>query len=329
MLRDDLQLIRKRLEAAENIAIFAHLMPDGDSVGSVLALGWALEDAGKKVQYIAQDPIPERYQFLFQFIPGGKNPFIPEPVGADCYVTPDISSADRAGAFFQEHPEIPVDICIDHHVSNQGVGKLNWIVPESPAACEVLNAILPELGLSFSKRISSALLCGIITDTNSFSNSNVCASSLRAAADLIDKGADIFYINHLAYKEHTIQEMDFWRIGMTNMKIDDGLAWSVITKSEREAMGIITTDDPGFVNYMGNTSGVKVSVLFIELDELTTKISWRSLPGYNVAEVAVCFDGGGHKAASGATVRGKRMADLILAVLARTKEMITRSSEQK
>ena len=328
MLRNDLQFIRKRLEAAENVAVFAHVMPDGDSVGSVLALGWALEDAGKTVQYVSQDPIPEHFYFLFEYCKDGKNPFVSEPVGADCFVTPDISSVDRVGSFFLDHPELSVDICIDHHISNEGVGKLNWIVPESPAACEVLKNILPELGFSFTQRISSALLCGIITDTNSFTNSNVYAGSLRAAADLIDNGADIFKISHIAYKEHTIQEMDFWRIGMSNLKMENGLAWSKVSKAEREARGIFNSDDSGFVSYMGNTTGIKVSVLFIELDDRITKISWRGLPGYNVAEVALEFDGGGHKAASGATVHGPRMDELIPVVLDKTNAMIFRSSGQ-
>ena len=196
MLKNDLEQIRERLEQAQNVAVFCHIRPDGDSVGSTLALGWALEDKGKTVQYISQDPIPERFQFLFQYTGNGRNPFVNEPVGADCYILPDISSLDRAGKFFAEHPDQWPDIGIDHHVSNQGFCKLSWIEPESPAACSVLSDILPKLGFNLTKRISSALLCGIITDTNSFSNLNVNSASLRIAADLVDKGADIFFICH-------------------------------------------------------------------------------------------------------------------------------------
>ena len=168
IIHDDIQLIRERIAKARNIAVFAHVRPDGDSIGSTLALGWALEDMGKKVQLISEDPVPDRFHFLFQFTKDGKNPYQPEPVDADCYIVPDISSPDRGGKFFTEQPDLKADICIDHHVSNEGHAKLNWIESDSPAACCVLTGLLPQLGAKLTKRISSALLCGIITDTNSF-----------------------------------------------------------------------------------------------------------------------------------------------------------------
>lgn len=321
MLQNDPEQIRERLEQAENIAVFCHIRPDGDSVGSVLALGWALEDKGKKVQFISEDPIPERFRFLFQFTADSRDPFVNEPAGADCYILPDISSIDRAGKFFSEHPDQIPDIGIDHHISNHGFCKLNWVEPENPAACSVLAGLMPKLGFSLTQRISSALLCGIITDTNSFSNKNVNAASLRSAADLIDNGADIFYIGHTAYKEHTFQETAFWKTGMENMKFDNGLIWSVIRKSERDAIGLVSDEDPGFVSYMCNITGVKAAVLFIETNDLITKISWRSLPGYDVSKVAVAVGGGGHKAASGATIR-RPVDEVIPEVLKVTKEML-------
>ena len=85
IIHDDIQLIRDRIAKARNIAVFAHVRPDGDSIGSTLALGWALEDMGKKVQLISEDPVPDRFHFLFQFTKDGKNPYQPEPVDADCY----------------------------------------------------------------------------------------------------------------------------------------------------------------------------------------------------------------------------------------------------
>ena len=321
MLQDDLGLIRERIDAAETIAIFAHVRPDGDSIGASLALGWALQDMGKKVEFIAEDPVPERYHFLFQFTDDGNNPYIPEPINADCYITPDISSPDRAGCFFFDHQEIMPDICIDHHVSNWGYAKLNWVEPKSPATCSTLTEIMPKLGFSLTKRISSALLCGIITDTNSFSTSNVNAQTLRYAADLADNGADIFSINQTAYKEHSPQEMEYWRIGMNNMHIEGELAWSVVSKAERDAAGIDSDEDNGFTSYLCNTTGIKTAVLIIETNDHNVKISWRAVPGYDVSKVAVAFGGGGHKAASGANVRGP-LDQAIYTIIAKTKEML-------
>ena len=325
-IHDDIRLIRERIEKAENIAVFAHVRPDGDSVGSSLAIGWALSDMGKTVQYISEDEIPERYQFLFRYIEDGKNPYIPAPVDADCYIIPDISSPDRAGKFFFVHPEITPDLCIDHHVSNTGFAKLNWIEPDSPATCCVLSELLPRLGVKLTERISSALLCGIITDTNSFSNTSVTADSLREAASLVDNGADIYSICRAAHKEHTMTEMELWRLGMNNIHIEGELIWSIFRKAEREALGYFSDDDPNFVSYMGNTTGMKVSVLFIEVGDNETKISWRSQPGYDVADVAVAAGGGGHSAAAGATVR-KPLGEAIPEILELTKRMLFKSAK--
>lgn len=324
IIHDDIQLIRKRIEEAQNIAVFCHTRPDGDSVGSVLAIGWALSDMGKKVQYVSLDPIPERYQFLFRYCDDGKDPFVTAPVDPDCYILPDISDPDRCGQYFLSRPELKPDIGIDHHVSNHGFCKLNWIESESPAACCVLTELFGLLGIKMTKRICSALLCGIITDTNSFTNCDVTALSLRTAANLVDQGADMFNITHIAHKEHTVTEMALWKLGMDNIHIEGGLIWSVFRKAEREAIGYFSDDDPGFVTYMVNTKGIAVSVLFIEISGNETKISFRSLPGYDVAELAVSIGGGGHAAASGATIH-KGLEEAIPYVLGATRKMIAQS----
>ena len=325
IIHDDIDLIRKRIEEAEEIAIFAHIRPDGDSVGSVLALGWALTDMGKKVQYVCEDPIPERYRFLFQFNENGKDPFISAPQNPDCYILPDISSPDRAGQYFLKRPELTPDIGIDHHVSNHGFCKLNWIESDTPAACAVITGLFRLMGVPMTKRISSALLCGIITDTNSFTNSDVTADSLRAAADLIDNGAELYPISRAAHKEHTSVEMALWKLGMNNIHVDGDLIWSVFGKAEREAIGFYSDDDPGFVTYMINTSGMHVSVLFTEISDSETKISWRSTPGYDVAALALSVGGGGHVAASGATIRCG-LEEAIPQILSITKQMMEKSS---
>lgn len=324
VIHDDIRLIRERIQNAQNIAVFAHVRPDGDSIGSTLALGWALEDMGKKVQLISEDPVPERFHFLFRFTKDGKNPYRPEPQDADCLIVPDISSPDRGGKYFTEQPDLKADICIDHHVSNTGHAKLNWIESDSPAACCVLTELLPMLGVKLTKRISSALLCGIITDTNSFSTSNVTVQSLRSAADLADNGAPIFDICYAAHKEHSQSEMALWQLGMNNIHIEGDYIWSVLRKADRDAIGYVGDDDAGFVSYMGDTQGINVSILFIEVNENETKISWRSLPGYNVSYVAAACGGGGHAAASGATVHGK-LDEIIPSVLATTKRIIEKN----
>ena len=108
---------------------------------------------------------------------------------------------------------------------------------------------------------------------------------------------------------------------MSHIHIEDEMAWSYILASEREAAGIESDEDNGFASYMGNTTGIKTSILFIETDDKKVKISWRSIPGYDVAKVAVSFGGGGHKAASGATINGP-IDIAMIDVINRTRNML-------
>ena len=323
MLQDDINLIRERLAKAKKIAIYAHIRPDGDSVGSSLGLGRALMDAGKQVQFVCEDPIPVRFAFLFPIMGFNESPYVPEPdADVDCVITPDISSPDRCGDYYFSHPDRRADICIDHHISNVGYAKLNWVEGETPAACYVITGILEKLGLKFTPAVASALLCGLITDTNSFSTSNVNSEAFRRAAFLVDQGADVFNICHNAYKVHNAEDLALWKLGMAGMRVEDGgLIWTSFSRADREAAGIHSDEDAGFVSYMLNTVGMKVSVLFTELDPCRTKISWRGLPGYDVSKLAVSFGGGGHKAASGATLNCG-LEDTIRQVLERTRQIL-------
>ena len=323
MLQDDINLIRERIAKAKKIAIYAHIRPDGDSVGASMGLGRALMDSGKQVQFVCEDPIPARFDFLFPLMGFDKSPYDPEPdTDADCVITPDVSSLDRCGDYYFSHPDRCPDICIDHHISNLGYAKLNWIEGEAPAACYVITGILEQLGLKFTSAVASALLCGLITDTNSFSTSNMNSEAFRRAAFLVDQGADLFNVSHNGYKVHDAEDLALWKLGMAGMCIEnDGLIWSAFSRADREAAGIHNDEDSGFVSYMLNTIGMKVSVLFTELDACHTKVSWRGLPGYDVSKLGVSFGGGGHKAAAGATLNSG-LEDAIRQVLERTRRIL-------
>lgn len=315
----DINEIRERLEQAQSVAIFAHLRPDGDSIGSVLGLGWALEDAGKKVQFISDDPVPHELQFLFEYC-GGENPFTTEPADCDCLITPDISSIDRAGKFFAAHRDIRPDVCIDHHVSNTGFAKLTWLEAESPAASCIIAKLLPQLGLKITTRIASALLCGIVTDTIGFSTSNSNAEVLRVAADMVDKGAQIFSITQKALKSHTYEESLVWKYGIENIHREGKIIWSVLYKADRLKAGFLTDDDANFVNHLANNEDTDVAILFIQCSENDTKVSWRAKPPYDVSLPAVDMGGGGHKPAAGATVYGP-IEETIPLVLEKTRKL--------
>lgn len=312
--------IRERIRQADHIAVFAHVSPDGDSIGSVLGLGWALQDAGKTVTFVSQDPVPPELHFLFQYC-GGENPFVSEPADdTDCFITPDISSVDRAGSYFEKHPEKQPDIEFDHHVSNTYYGKLNWVSPLSPATADVITGLLESLGLQFSQRIAAALLTGIVTDTIGFTTSNVNAEVFAHTSKLVQLGADPFFITQKALKEREFSAGKLWGYGIEKMVREDGIIWSTLTIADREAAGYPGNDDANFVNFLADNKDTKVAVLFVEKKPGELKVSWRSKPGYPVHEVALSFGGGGHAPAAGATIRGS-LEEVIPRVLSETKRI--------
>ena len=318
----DLNDIRETIASARKIAVFSHIRPDGDTIGSALGLGWALAENGKQVQIICEDEIPPHFCFLF---PPDANPFLRQPSEAfDCSIVVDVSDLRRTGSYFNTLEGRIPDICFDHHVSNPGFARQNWIEPDSPATACVLYGLLPKLGLSLSKRIASALLCGIITDTLGFSTSNTNAAVLHAGADLVNAGADIFTITQNALKAHSTQAARYWGYGLTNMQKDGEILWSVLSLADRHASAYPDNDDADFVNYLSCDDDSSIALLFVEQSSLETKVSWRGKPGQDVQKIAAAFGGGGHKAAAGATLKGS-LDEVIREVLQRTKEMAAKT----
>lgn len=315
---DSISEIKERLQKAENIAVFVHVSPDGDSVGSALGIGWALEDAGKKVQFVSQDPINSKFDFLY---PEGKSPFVTKPTGQDCIILVDISSIDRAGSFFAQ-PESPQpDIVIDHHESNTYFGALNYVEPENPATAAMIAKIIPAVGLAITKRIADALLSGIVTDSLGFSTSNVNTELLMTATVLMNHGAVLSRIMKKVYMQHSFEALRFWSYGMKTIERRGNLLWAVLTAEARKESGYTYSDDAEFANFVKNIEGADVSVVFNEHEDNTVKVSWRAVDGFDVQKVAVSMGGGGHVAAAGATVTGS-LDEAIPKVIAQTTKIL-------
>ncbi len=176
------QQIHDKIKQAETIAIATHIRPDGDAIGSVLGLGLALQEAGKKVQYIFPDGIPGRFQYLSGIEHITKTYALP----IDLFILVDCADLGRSGGVFGDHL---VDINIDHHKTNTNFAVINLIEDKSAASAEIITKHLPEWGLTISPTSAAALLMGILTDSQGFSTSNTTAETLRFAAVLMDAGS--------------------------------------------------------------------------------------------------------------------------------------------
>jgi phosphoesterase RecJ-like protein len=308
--------IKERLKNASNILIASHVRPDGDAIGSLLALGLAIKDAGKSVQMVLVDGVPASFRHL-----DGSELILKEPAGGhDTFITVDCADFKRTGKVFESFGQ--PDINIDHHKTNEKFGKLNLIEAEEVATAAILTNHLPEWGLKITKPIGAALLTGIITDTLGFRTSNTTPESLRQCAMLMETGANMpdLYMRSLVRKSFPAAK--YWGAGLSSMEHDNGIVWGTLTLEDRKRSGYSGNDDADLINMISAIDGNKVGMIFVEQNDSHVKISWRALEAdIDVSQVAKHFKGGGHAAAAGADIPGT-LGEIQPLVLKKTRDML-------
>ncbi|OGO76233.1 MAG: hypothetical protein A3K45_07445 [Chloroflexi bacterium RIFOXYC12_FULL_59_14] len=308
--------IKDRLNQAQSILIASHVRPDGDAIGALLALGLALQNAGKTVQMVLQDGVPASFRHL-----QGHNQVQKEPKGEwDTFISVDCADFKRLGKPFQSGPK--PDINIDHHITNEKFGKINLIVGEEVATSAILTDCLPLWGLEITQPIAAALLTGIVTDTLGFRISSTTPESLRQAALLMERGADLPDLYSRALVRRTYPAARYWGAGLSSLERSDGLVWGTLTVADRKAAGYSGNDDADLINVISAIDGSQVGMIFVEQSDKHVKISWRAIEdGVDVSQVAKHFGGGGHAAAAGADIPGS-LSEIQPLVLRTTREML-------
>lgn len=296
----DLQsAIRKRIRSARRILIVSHVRPDGDAIGSTLALGLALLDAGKQVSMVVAGGLPASFRHL----PGSDRIQARAEGDFDLIVSVDCSDLKRVGDVLDSLR--PPDIVIDHHVTNEAFGTLNLVEPEAVATASVLIRHMAKWGLKITPPIADSLLTGLLTDTLGFRTSNTTPEALRQAADLLELGADMNTLYFRSLVRRTFPAAKYWGAGLTNLQHTDGIVWTALTAADRKASGYSGNDDADLINIVSSIEEADIAIIFVEQNARTTKVSWRGLKTHiDVARIASQFDGGGHKAASGAELSG-------------------------
>ena len=291
--------IKERLGVAENVLITSHIRPDGDAVGSLIGLGLALQNAGKSVQMVLPDGVPSRFQYL-----EGSDQVTKEPHGEfDTFITVDCGDFERTGKVFETYGS--PDINIDHHISNQGFGKMNLVEGDEVATAAMLARYLPTWGYKITQPIATALLTGIITDTLGFRTMNTTADALRRAAELMDTGVDMPEIYMHSLISRSFSSARYQGAGLLKLESTDGIVWSTLSLEDRAACGYTGNDDADLINLISTINDHKVSMIFVEQHDNKVKISWRALEkGVDVSIIAIHFGGGGHAAAAGASING-------------------------
>lgn len=291
----------KECEGAKRIGISGHIRPDGDCVGSCLALYQYLvkcmPDAYVKV-YLEQ---PAE---IFSEIKGFDDieTSFSEEEKFDVYFALDCNE-ERLGEAKEYYKNAKKRINIDHHISNAGCGDVNLVLPKVGSTCEVLYDLVKD---QLDKDLAMALYIGIIHDTGVFQYSNTTPDTLQKAADLISYGFDFpRLIEETFYQKTYVQTQIMGRALMESIRFMDGRCIvSVIDKKTMDFYNVGPKDMDGIVNQLRNIKGVDCAIFMYQTDVLEYKVSMRSNEKVDVAKVASHFNGGGHMRAAGCTMKG-------------------------
>lgn len=304
-LKAEYQAIAEKLRAAKRILIGTHQHPDGDAVGSTLALLHALRLQDKQVVAYVPDAPPD----FFKFLPGIEELTTTKPKVAnfDCVVLLDYTQLYRTNieAEAKAHQNT---ISIDHHHDNKKEVRLNLIVPEAAATAQILYDFFETMNIPITKDMATCLLTGIFTDTGSFMHDSTTPEILEMAAALMGKGARLSHIAHETYQTKGLASLRIWGKALSRIIVNEktGVAVAIVTYDDLQECHANLDDLSGVVNMLNALPNTKYAMLLTEFEPGKIKGSLRSEPHKHtdVSEIAKKLGGGGHKLASGFEVNG-------------------------
>ena len=285
--------------------ITAHVDPDGDALGSCLALALALEHFGKKVEVVVDSPVPAALRFL----PHIGRVRRPEEVAGTyraAFVL-DSSSLDRVGGVAERclAPGAAIAV-IDHHWGNTGFGDPRYVNVEASATAELVFDLIELLHAPLTPEIAECLYVGILSDTGGFRYANTSSRALRVASRLVEQGAPAPRVAEALYATKSAPSLRILGLALASLEARSEGAIGAMTISRRmfEEAGATPEDADGIVQYAKSLVGAKVGVLIQEVAPNEIRASLRSDGTVDVNEVASRFGGGGHKNAAGLRVKG-------------------------
>ncbi len=292
---------RRELENASSVLIGTHLNPDGDALGSALALAMYLERLGKDVEVLCHHPAPRNLRFL----PGvGKVRQAPREEKADLAIMVDLESRDRLGDVREYILQTPRLIVIDHHVPHEEPGDFRIVDVGASATALIITRLLIELGAEITPDMATNLLTGIVTDTGSYRFRNTTPEALSLSAILLERGADLARVNEEIFQRKPLASTLLLGHMLDTMRLecDNRIAVGVLTKGDFERAMASDEDTEGFVNEMLSIDSVEIAAILREPKPGRIRCSLRSRAGHDVATVAREFGGGGHRNAAGCTL---------------------------
>lgn len=305
----------------QRIVIVSHLRPDGDALGSQLALGLSLRAAGKDVTLWNEDGMLDKLRFL----PGSElvatPPLAPEEF--DALIALDTAAESRLGTPLAA-VRTGYTINVDHHISNIGYGDLARIDATSPATGQIVYELLEDQGFLVDSAIATNLFAAISTDTGSFQYPQTSARTYEIGAALIRHGVNVGELSQQLYESYPYRRVELLRTLLNTLEMSSGgrVASFALTRDAAAQLGVLPEDNEGLIDHLRAIDTIIVAAFFEELPDGLIRASLRSkTPAVDVSAICGGFGGGGHKLAAGARIRGD-LGQVQARVLARIDEAV-------
>lgn len=294
--------IKNALKKARRAAVFAHVDPDGDAIGSALALAMVLEKSGIAATIYSEDGVPRIYSFL----PWSERVVrhLPTASHFDLVLTVDSSDIRRVGSKVNLRDLAPVIINIDHHPDNTAFGDIN-LVENISSASELVFGLAKYLKVKLDKKMADCLYVALITDTGNFRYESTTVQTFNMAAELIKAGVAPHEVTTRIYDSKTISSIKIKSAALSGLEFtpDKKIAWAAVTEEMMHRADAHGEDLIGLVDQIRAIDGIEVAILLRE-ENGQIKINFRSKYKVNVGEIARQFGGGGHVKAAGAVIKG-------------------------
>lgn len=297
ILRQASQLIL----GARRPLLACHVAPDGDALGSLTGLSRALRQLDLSPIPACADTVPAG----FDYIPG-VDAIVQDVTGPfDLVIAVDCSDLRRLGSLsklpnFSQYPLIN----IDHHITNVDFGDVNLVDPEASSTAEVILQLLDHLEVELDETLATSLLVGIVTDTRGFRTTNVTPRVLEAALRLTREGASLSYVSQRGLDRRPVAAVRLWGAALSHMRFGQDIIWTNIPVTMRREMGYHGNGDAGLASFLVSADEAAVSVVFVEQEDGSIDVGMRAMPGFDVAQLALRFGGGGHALAAGFSIAG-------------------------
>jgi phosphoesterase RecJ-like protein len=291
------------LEDRPNVSAFCHERPDGDTIGAAVAIALACRSLGCSVEVVAES-IPTDYEPLIGDLPVHDRPHLDPGIAVAC----DAATLERIGRVVEECADwftAATIVAVDHHITNDGFGDVHIVDADAAASCEVVGRALATMGIPVDEPIATALLAGILRDSNGFSAESTRPETLRVAADALDAGADLATTHAMTVSNLPRARMRLWGRLLASLEEDLGgrVVYATMTDADLAATATDQDDAEGLVEFLLRDRHVQAALLFRDLGQ-STRVSVRTASGVDAAGVAAAFGGGGHRRRAGCVVEG-------------------------